>query len=226
MNWSQAIEINRAALLRIVAGLVAIVGLGQGAVLRLPAFQYDIATGLLRRTESAVRRLIVMAARGIEVEPAPRRAWPEGLVLARRPDGAARRTMAFRLYDTRKRISIDDAPEAMTITGPRIRFVGFDPRIPLFRPPPPKRPSALEDIDATRLYRRLDAVKSALDRLPAQARRMARWIRRQAQKPQPLFLSPLRPGKPPGHRDRGRDDVDLVLKECHALARYALADSS
>jgi hypothetical protein len=61
------------------------------------------------------------------------------------------------------------------------------------------------------------AIKQALDDLPAQAKRLARWrMRRQAQA---KSTSALRPGRPPGHRKKETHDIDAVLKECHTLAR-------
>jgi hypothetical protein len=44
--------------------------------------------------------------------------------------------------------------------------------------------------------------------------------------PSPKFTSPLRPGPPPGHRRKPKDEIDFVLKECHALARDVLGEDS
>ena len=41
----------------------------------------------------------------------------------------------------------------------------------------------------------------------------------------PVRLSLMRPGLPPGWRERGKHEVDTVLKECHQLVRY-LDDTS
>jgi hypothetical protein len=60
---------------------------------------------------------------------------------------------------------------------PRIRSFD-DPRIGLFQPPrapDPRPPSPDDPLDAGRLHRRLDAIASALDDLPRQAKRLARW---------------------------------------------------
>jgi hypothetical protein len=56
--------------------------------------------------------------------------------------------------------------------------------------------------------------------LPRQARRLARWRARRASDVRPC--QPLRRGRPPGHRRRPSRDIDLVLRECHALAQDAL----
>ncbi|MEQ1521227.1 MAG: hypothetical protein ABL936_08145, partial [Aestuariivirga sp.] len=68
----------------------------------------------------------------------------------------------------------------------------------------------------------LQALKLALDDLPRQARRMARWRMRREAETAPKFKSPLRPGPPPGHRKRPIHEVDEVLTECHWLAWEAL----
>src|SRR5437764_9123748 len=100
MDWARAIEINQTALTRIVAALFALVGLeAQSAVARLPRPLYRAALRVLRPAESAVRRLIVIAARAVVVKPSAARPMPAGLALARK-GGAA---MSFRLFDARKR---------------------------------------------------------------------------------------------------------------------------
>jgi hypothetical protein len=104
-----------------------------------------------------------------------------------------------------------------------------DPNIsPVFQPetsqwrvaPPPKDDS----VDAKRLNRRLMAIKQALENLPRQAQRLARWRMRQQAKAK--SASALRPGRPPGHRKKETHDVDAVLKKCHALARDVEPDDT
>ena len=51
---------------------------------------------------------------------------------------------------------------------------------------------------------------------------MARWQARRNRMKGFIDRSPLRPGPPPGHRERGRDEIDLVLRECHDRAWFAL----
>ncbi len=113
---------------------------------------------------------------------------------------------------------------------PRIRVidVGFDPRIPLFRnaapavpPPPAPVPEVDDTVSAMRLSRRLAAIKSALEDLPRQAKRYARWQARPADKRRPQLASALRPGTPPGHRKNPIHKVDEILNECDWLARHA-----
>lgn len=71
---------------------------------------------------SAVRRLIVIAARGLVVKLAPSRPMPRKL--RRPPKSAGNRPPAFRLCDTRK-----DFPESRE---PRVRYAKHPPRILFF----------------------------------------------------------------------------------------------
>jgi hypothetical protein len=215
MDWQKAIDINREALTRIVAGLVALLA-AQANTLKLPLPIYQIIARSLQPAESAVRRLIVIAARGLEVQLSPSRPMPKGLVIARRGSRAV-----FQLFDTRKHFS--DHDEAPAITGPRIRFVGeADPRSLFLAKFAKPADNIASEAETLRLRNRLDTVKRALDTLPQQAKRMARWLQRRATMEAPKFISPLRPGPPPGQRKQPRMEVDLVLTECHCLAWEAL----
>ena len=113
--------------------------------------------------------------------------------------------------------------------------------------PVPRPPSPDDPIDAARLTLRLGALASALDDLPREARRFARWRARadaarnsagaQNRKPRNARrfrrVWPLRPGRPPGGRLSRYDpdarrrknirDVDEILAHAHALALYALS---
>ena len=79
MDWNAAIERNREALKRVLAMLVAMAGLDASALTNftLPRHLYRTILRLLRPAESAVRRLIIVAARGLVVPPArPRKQKP------------------------------------------------------------------------------------------------------------------------------------------------------
>jgi hypothetical protein len=57
------------------------------------------------------------------------------------------------------------------------------------------------------------ALKAALDDIPGQAKRLARWkarrdLRRQQPDPKPGRNSPMRPGWPPGYRKRPFHEID------------------
>ena len=80
-------------------------------------------------------------------------------------------------------------------------------------------------IDSTHLGQRLNALMRALDNLPAQARRLMRWqAKRDAalKARRPTRISPIRPGLPPGWRERRIHEIDTVLRECHGLANDLL----
>jgi hypothetical protein len=178
---------------------------------------------VLRPAESAVRRLIVIAARGLVVKLAPSRPMPKGHIIGK---GGTPRT-SFKLFDTRK-----DFPELRqhrvkyAKNPPRILFFGDNSRLdslwsvpePAAAPVPP--PDHL--VNAARPSRRLQALKTALDNLPRQARRMVRWRMKRESMPNPKFKSPLRPGPPPGHRKRQIHPIDEILADCHALAWDAM----
>jgi hypothetical protein len=232
MDWALAVRINHSALSRIVAALAAMVGLSaDGALARLPRPVYRAALAVLRPAESAVRRLIVIAARGVTAEPRAARPMPAGLALQAR--GGAR--ASFQLFDARKRFATIEPRRA----APRILGFGASPLVPLFQPradaaaeaDAQRDDDAIEStaddtVDATRLGRRLHAVKLALEDLPRQAKRLRRLQARRKRMTRPAFVLPLRPGLPPGHRKAQREEIDRVLTECHALARDALHDDS
>jgi hypothetical protein len=227
MDWAGAIEINQAALSRIVAALIAMLGLADGGtVARLPKPVYRAALWVLRPTEAAVRRLIVIAARGLVVKLPSARPMPKGLVVTRKT-GSGR--VPFQLFDTRKRFDPPRPRRSAADAGPRIHFFDVSPLSPLSRPRPVEAPVAKSDhgsVSAARLCRRLMAVKLALETLPRQAQRLARWKARRKNMQSPKFTSPLRPGPPPGHRRKAKDEIDFVLRECHGLAWNALREDT
>jgi hypothetical protein len=221
-DWDGAIKHHREALKGIIAALFAM--LGEATVSRIPKPLHRAVLLVLRPAESALRRLIVIAARGIVVKIAPSRPMPKGQMIGK---GGGNRLPSFQLYDTRK-----DFPE---LRQRRIKYAKYPPRIHFFGPdstvddlwpgrPPVAAPVSPPDglVNGERLSRRLQALKLALDDLPRQARRMARWrVRREAMKA-PKFKSPLRPGPPPGRRKRHIHPIDEILADCHGLAWNAM----
>jgi hypothetical protein len=177
---------------------------------------------VLRPSESAVRRLIVIAARGLVVKLAPSRPMPAGTI-----GRGGNLRFSFQLFDPRKNFAVLRPHHGkFTRNPPRIHFFGSDPRVAALWPSP--RPAADPApppdglVNAGRLTRRLQALKVALEDLPRQARRLARWRVRRENAPSPKFKSPLRPGHPPGYRRKPVHEVDEVLAECHGLACDAL----
>jgi hypothetical protein len=303
MDGTAAINFNLEALKRILAGLVAMAGLGclssplagedgsarrgkaeplaepgegSGSRATLPRHLRLAMLRLLRPAEAAARRLIIASARGLVVALPPSRKRkpnpgnPEpflrrfGIAVVMSPadlaagrilprlrgrgtaegggGGGGPRTLSLPLFDPPRRLlSPKGRRYVPPHAAPRILFPGIT--APHSLPPPP---SPDDPIDAARLNLRLAALAAALDNLPGQAKRFARWKARHSQgRAYPgrvRHISPLRSGRPPGGRlsrfdpsayrdaagaqrrnaSRNIRDVDEVLAHAHALALYAL----
>jgi hypothetical protein len=196
----------------------------------LPRHLYCAILRLLRPAESAARRLVIVMARGLAVTLPPirpRKAKPTPTFL-RKPGGtgilmppclmsSARpglRTLALPLLDPLRLPFRPRRPAASSV--PRISLPGVTAPFPAA----PRRPPAPDDpVDATRLALRLQALGAALDDLPRQARRFARWrAARRAGRIRRVW--PLRPGRPPGQRPvrRRTHEVHEILNDLHGLA--------
>lgn len=211
MDLSLAIDRNREALRAILATIFALLGLAKGEVIAfVPRGLHLAVLRLLRPAEAATRRLIAALAHGMVIAPSQRAAPVSGL-----PRGGARnRVPCFALFDRRKPLpSKVSRPKERSF--PFIRVIGVDPGPAPHVPTPPR--STL--VDATAMCRRLQVLQRALDDLPGQAQRMARWLAKRANAPRGSgYRTPMRPGRPPGHRARATHDVDEVLQDCHQLA--------
>jgi hypothetical protein len=251
LDWTLAITRNREALQRLVAALFAFAGFIEGGALNiLPRRVYRAVLLVLRPAESAVRRLIIIAAYGLIVAPRASRPFPGNI-----PAGTGQpRSPAFQLIDPLKRFSAavtlaedseqvdfwtedEDAEEADICEGaggkntlPRISLPGyFDPVFP-----PPAEPLDAAFINAAHLGRRLAALKRALENISREAKRLARWqakrrfVLADKSHTKPMRLSPNRPGRPPGFRLKATHEVDSILRECHGLMldRFAAPDTS
>ena len=182
---------------------------------------------LLRPAESATRRLIIAAALGIVVVlPPPRERKPKPPIRGPRafmPVGPkkrrkpASRAQSLSLLDPLKRPFRIRRRYVPAHAAPRITWLDlYAKRSPLPPPPTPDDP-----INAARLSQRLAALAAALDDLPGQANRFARWqahndaaLARDSEardaaiaegKHGPSVVpfrrsSPLRRGRPPGGR--------------------------
>ncbi|MET0222260.1 MAG: hypothetical protein ABW213_16540 [Tardiphaga sp.] len=243
----------------------------------LPRHLHRFVLRLLRPAEAATRRLIIIAARGLVVTLPPlrpRKAKPKReartILVLDRVNGsivsvpivlpgqehdpiAARpvpRALSFALFDPLRRFEVRRRYSRAS-TMPRIR--SFDDQRGGRRPdPPPIRLSSADDpLDAGRLHRRLEMIGRALDDLPGQANRLARWqARRDAawraeredgnavndhgagdgataetaragRSMRFQRMSPIRPGRPPGWRRKSDHQVYDVLNELHGLAVWA-----
>jgi hypothetical protein len=230
MDWDQIVERNRERLLAALAPLLAVLGIDPRRRGEMPRNFYRSWLILLRPAESAVRRLIVMAARGIIVKLSAARGFPAGLALELRlaAKGAdEERIPAFGLIDPLKRFAPADFERSKEWGNqwgseqviPRISVPGlFDPVFP----EPTPIPLRDDPIDTGALVRRIAALKAALDNLPRQAKRLARWkarreLARQADN-RPGRLTPFRPGFAPGFHRTDRRVIDGILADCHYFA--------
>ncbi len=257
MHLTAVIETHREALKRIVAGLVAMVG-GRftfspcGPAPTLPRRLHRTVLRLLRPAESAARRLVIVLARNQpplrDRAGAAREARAASILPRagkhRRPVApapvhaagqlagkAALRPLSFPLLDP-LRLRFGRSRRTSAAGVPRICIPGVTALLAV----PARMPARPEDpVDAGRLHRRLAALAGALDDLPVQAKRFARW---QARRDRALGsgrihrVTPLRGGRPPGgrlsryqpdaRRRRNVREVDEILAHAHALARFAL----
>jgi hypothetical protein len=218
MDWARAIERNSEALKGIVEALFAMLELaGEATVTRLPRSVHSAVLRVLRPAESAMRRLIVIAARGLVVKLTASRPMPAGPI----GKGGGNSRPSFQLFDPRKNFA-RPRRRRFTRNPPRIHFFPYDTLVP--QHPPVAQSVSPSDglVSATPLTRRLRALKSALDDLPRQAKRLVRWQERRKASPSLKFLSPPRPGHPPGYRRKPLHEVDEVLIECDGLAWEAM----
>lgn len=244
MDRASTIERWRLPLLADVLKLFAMIGLAEGGTVeRLPKQLHREVLRILRTVESAARRLIVAAARDIVVEYKPRPPGASKKPKTSTSDKAkadsevkprCKRRPLFNLFDALKRVGRFFKKKRRV--EPRIRFFPEpipDTRHPIIRglrqgelpppPPPPPAPVAEKRVDdgtvsAKNLIRRLIAAADALNDIPGRAMRLAHWLARPKQERRPERWSPLRPGRPPGFRQRSKYEVDEILKECHWLA--------
>jgi hypothetical protein len=216
MNWTLAVQLNQTALSRIIATLVAVLEDYAGAQW-VPVYVHRMVTRILYPAESAVRRLIVIAAYKVTAKPAAEKArptvkWPDGLVIAR--SAARKRRRSFRLFEPIAPLR-EPVPTHNPKRLPGIRLIEIDPRLPeLFRRPPAnQKPAAPQGFISIRnISARLAAVRFAIDNIPREAKRLMRTLDREKGEFKKLII---RPGPPPGRRKKPKEDIDHVLKECH-----------
>jgi hypothetical protein len=237
MTWEETVESKREPLLSVVLGLIAAIGLEEGvAIERISKPLHRKVLRLLRTAESAVRRLIVAAARNIVLEPEPLRERPASVKPKTSiPDKAKadieakprrKRRPLFNLFDALKRLGRRRPKKTPRGPEPRIRSFDFDPRIPEFLrtnapAPAPVVEEKVDDgtVNAAPLIRRLIAALDALQDIQSHAMRLARWHAKPKEDRGPERWSPLRSGRPPGYRQKNIHEVDALLKECDWLAR-------
>lgn len=237
MNWDDIVEANRKRIIAAIAPLLAVLGFDPRRQGEMPRHFHRALILLLRPAESAARRLIVMAARGLVAKLRLRVscAFPVGHGQKLKPalEKEAERIATFQLIDPLKRF----APEGFgwskewgkewgaVQSFPRISVPGLSD--PVFAEPVPF-PSRDDIIDTSALVRRIQSLKSALDNLPRQALRLARWkaraeLARKAEKWKPGRLKPMRPGFAPGYHRTDKREIDRIISDVHYFACEAWA---
>jgi hypothetical protein len=226
LDWTLAISRNRDQLRQIILALFALAQMRVGG--SLFTLRRDVFAAImlvLRPAESAVRRLIVIAAHGLKPSAISQGAtkpgdWPDlpprGGEIREAGRGGPEKRKAFKLFDPLK--SFD--PESLwdvqhfweSSASPTDAALHYT--------------STIETpLDATHIGQRLNALIRALENLPHQARRLIRWqVKRDAalKASRPTRFSPMRPGLPPGWRERKIHEIDDLLRECHGLANDRL----
>jgi hypothetical protein len=226
LDWDAAIDLNRAALIRLLTVMVAALGMKVGgSVERVPLRVRLMVMRLLRPAESALRRLVFLRARDMpdaEYVPGPKRDK------AAKRSKTRSRSVSLPLFDPRKKHGQRRRKRAPG-PGPRISFFdGTDRRFA----PKPQAPKPLPDdlVDAETLCRRLNALAKVLNDLEGAARRLKRLQARRKLSPRLSGQGVLRINTAPGHRKRGRSveerSIDAVLTECQTLARRWITDTS
>ncbi|MBL8908362.1 MAG: hypothetical protein JNM20_16940, partial [Rhizobiales bacterium] len=140
MDKASAIEHQRLPLIGHVMALFAMIGLVEGGIVeRVPKPLHRAVLRILRTMESAVRRLIVAAARDIVLEPPkPRPPKPSQKPSARpKSDGEARPRKKRRGPEPRAYFVPPDPPDTR---HPIVR--GLRQPVPEPPPPPPPPPPA------------------------------------------------------------------------------------
>ena len=170
---------------------------------------------MLRAAESALRRAIVLAMHGVEVAPASsgRKSPPSGPIPRGKRSGG--RIPAFPLFDPRTYPKPPEPPKRRG-RGPQFGTIGVDE---FFFPSGDEASASPDDpVDASTLCRRILSLERALADVPKQARRLARVLASGKAK----WLRPMRPGRPPGHRENGTRAVDRILADMQYLALWFL----
>ncbi len=224
--WNAAFARNTEALKAILAQLLGLLTIHGGTeALKVPRAVHATILRVLRPAESALRRLIVIAARDVKVTAPHARAKPAQPIPKQRNARNRASRQSFQLFDPRKRFGQRRVTYASIV--PRVSFIAPDPPFtPLAaRPPEPQRisePEPGKDIGARRLCLRLKAIAAALENVPHQAKRLVRWQARRENKK--IFIAALRPGRPPGHRSVPSHSIDFILAECHKFAMGVLSE--
>lgn len=235
-------------------GLAGAGGVEDPATQSIPKQLRAAVLRILRPAEAAVRRLIFVSARGMVLKPTPSRPMPAGGIPSRRTGVSSNRPPSFKLDDPCVPMvsAVTSAGDPLVRPSVRHQFGGqlyslgrSGPRISTVLPIDPTVPGvlaarasgpnhaqtttlAVDRIKSAHLIRRLHAIRAALQNLPRQAKRLARWTARRERRAMqhPVYTSPLRPGRPPGYRQKPEHEIEIVLHKCHWLVFEASLNTS
>ncbi len=191
----------------------------------LPRALYAAILLILRPCESAIRRLIVIAARGIVIKFRPSRPLPAFFASCASATGS--HTPSFQLIDPLKHFDQEAWENELNAAGSMHEVLTSNASRAHHQ-----ATLAATPINATLLFNRLRAMRHALNDLPRQARRLARWRARRdeilsSKAPyKSTRISPFRPGPPPGYRRKEIHPVDSILKDVHYFAVEAFGSDT
>jgi hypothetical protein len=221
-------------LFKVVLAMFAMAGLTTYAapLEKLPRRTRHAILNLLRPAESALRRLIVivvhelLTSKGVVTKFKPGKAPLSGAFggMNAAIGEADSRIPAFQLIDPLKRYSFNDEPRAPIVPHnadiPRICIPGVTER---YMPPQHIAQDWDDPIDARSLCARLIALRHALETLPKQAKRLARWQARRGFLREAAPLKPIRTKvllhNPPGLRKDRTERLQGILNDCRYFAR-------
>ncbi|MEM1377981.1 MAG: hypothetical protein AAGG69_11405 [Pseudomonadota bacterium] len=203
-DWHRAIDLNRAALLRVVTVLFGLLSVGEaeGTVFLSPRAPRRLLRVLVP-AETAMRRLIYICVRVFKIpssKAATNRKYllPDFASFSNVPENVSR-IPAFKMADSIGWITMTPR------TGSRAERA-FDDE------------AALGPVSCTDLLRRVKAMEAALKDMRKASRRMAREVAKRAAAPLGPKCLPVLRKLPPGRRLNGRKEVDDILRECNGLA--------
>ena len=228
MDWDLAIKRNSKALKGIIAVLFALLGLdGTEAASRIPRSLHSAVLGVLRPAESAVRRLIVIAARNVVVKLAPSRPMPEDASALPKEVAAGQASPAFQLFDPRKRFKFARGPRRKSpgscrasISWEMIQRWPPSGQSPSLWLSPRRRPMGWPVPRASTAGSRPSS--SPLRTFPARPGASSACRKGGRPRLSTSELTPLRPGRPPGYRRKPIHEVDEILADCDFLAWEAM----
>ena len=214
------IDYNRLVLLRLLAELLARIESASDAVSvdMMPRSVRWAVLKTLRTAESAGRRLIAALAHRITLpDYMPR---PRGTIEKQRIQNKSKpaRLKSFPMFDSLPKSG--QTRQKRPLIEPRI--LSFDEPITPQIIPASVDPSPDDLIDPTSIVGRIHALEKALEDIEGRAKRFAQELKRRRHPAcrRKRRVTGLRPGSPPGYRNRITHEIDEILRDCMELERW------